>query len=91
MKQFSLTTLCTLPGLLPALVPFIGCGGISSGADALEFARVEAARWINDELTELLRGRARRGARSCAGLSSSEQLTEGPVPASAEPTVEVLH
>ena len=71
LKPLSLTTLRTLRGLLPASVPLIGCGGISSGADALEFARAGAAavqlytafgyqgpgtaRHIKDELTELLR------------------------------------
>ena len=71
LKQISLTTLRTLRGLLPASVPLIGCGGISSGADALEFARAGAAavqlytafgyqgpgaaRAIKDELAGLLR------------------------------------
>ncbi|KAI1788154.1 Dihydroorotate dehydrogenase-domain-containing protein [Ganoderma leucocontextum] len=71
LKELSLTTLRTLRGLLPASVPLIGCGGISSGADALEFARSGAAavqlytafgyhgpgtaRAIKDELAELLR------------------------------------
>ncbi|EJF59337.1 hypothetical protein DICSQDRAFT_89420 [Dichomitus squalens LYAD-421 SS1] len=71
LKPLSLTTLRTLRGLLPASVPLIGCGGISSGVDALEFARAGAAavqlytafgyqgpgtaRQIKDELTELLR------------------------------------
>ncbi|KAI1788161.1 Dihydroorotate dehydrogenase-domain-containing protein [Ganoderma leucocontextum] len=71
LKELSLTTLRTLRGLLPASVPLIGCGGISSGADALEFARSGAAavqlytafgyhgpgtaRAIKDELAEILR------------------------------------
>ncbi len=71
MKPYSLATLRTLRGLLPASIPIIGCGGISSGADALEFARAGAAavqlytvfgyhgpgtaREIKDELAALLR------------------------------------
>ncbi|KAM5544298.1 hypothetical protein V8D89_001958 [Ganoderma adspersum] len=71
LKQLSLATLCTLRGLLSTKVPLIGCGGISSGADALEFARAGAAavqlytafgyqgpgamRAIKDELVDLLR------------------------------------
>lgn len=58
-------------GHLPASVPLIGCGGISTGADALDYARagacavqlytsfafdgVGACRRIKDELTEALK------------------------------------
>lgn len=71
MKPYTLATLRTLRSLLPASIPIIGCGGISSGADALEFARAGAAavqlytafgyhgpgaaRQIKDELAALLR------------------------------------
>ncbi|KAI0741482.1 hypothetical protein C8Q80DRAFT_1221523 [Daedaleopsis nitida] len=71
LKQHSLATLRILRALLPASIPLIGCGGISTGADALEFARAGAAavqlytafgyggpgtcRQIKDELTTLLR------------------------------------
>ncbi|KAH9926271.1 uncharacterized protein BXZ73DRAFT_102954 [Epithele typhae] len=71
LKQLSLATLRALRAELPASVPIIGCGGISSGADALEFARAGAAavqlytvfgyrgpgaaREIKDELAALLR------------------------------------
>ena len=39
----ALSTLKTLRSLLPSSIPLIGCGGISSGADALEFARAGAS------------------------------------------------
>ncbi|EMD38719.1 hypothetical protein CERSUDRAFT_112449 [Gelatoporia subvermispora B] len=71
LKPYALATLRTLRAQLPATVPIIGCGGISSGADALEFARagasavqvytgfgydgVGACRRIKDELVEALR------------------------------------
>ena len=61
----------TLRKHLPADIPLIGCGGISSGADALEFARaganavqiytafgydgVGACRRIKDEISDILR------------------------------------
>lgn len=38
-----LKTLRSLRAQLPASVPIIGCGGISSGADALEYARAGAS------------------------------------------------
>lgn len=66
----ALKALRTLRSHLPAEIPLIGCGGISSGADALAFARagasavqvytdfgydgVGACRRIKDELTEEL-------------------------------------
>ncbi|THH19804.1 hypothetical protein EW146_g1430 [Bondarzewia mesenterica] len=43
LKSASLSTLRTLRALLPSSVPLIGCGGISSGADALAFARAGAS------------------------------------------------
>lgn len=71
LKPYALATLRTLRGLLPASVPLIGCGGIASGADALEYARAGASavqlytsfgyggpglcRQVKDELTALLR------------------------------------
>ncbi|CAE6471378.1 unnamed protein product [Rhizoctonia solani] len=67
----SLKALKALRAHLPANIPIIGCGGISSGADALEFARAGAssiqlytafgysgvgtARRIKDELTDELK------------------------------------
>lgn len=43
LKPLSLRTLSVLRALLPSSVPIIGCGGISSGADALEYARAGAS------------------------------------------------
>ncbi|EPT01269.1 hypothetical protein FOMPIDRAFT_1023363 [Fomitopsis schrenkii] len=43
LKLYTLNTLRTLRALLPESIPLIGCGGISSGADALEYARAGAA------------------------------------------------
>ncbi|KAH9829963.1 dihydroorotate dehydrogenase [Rhodofomes roseus] len=70
LKPYTLATLRTLRALLPESVPLIGCGGISSGADALDYARAGAAavqvytrfayegvgtcRRIKDELAEAL-------------------------------------
>ncbi|KAI0629103.1 dihydroorotate dehydrogenase [Trametes polyzona] len=71
LKPYALATLRTLRSQLPASIPLIGCGGISSGADAFEFARAGASavqlytsfgyggvgipREVKDELTALLR------------------------------------
>ena len=70
LQPLSLKVVRDLRKCLPAQVPIIGCGGISSGADALAFARagascvqlytvfgydgVGACRRIKDELTEEL-------------------------------------
>ncbi|CAE6526159.1 unnamed protein product [Rhizoctonia solani] len=70
LLPLSLKALKVLRAHLPASIPIIGCGGISSGADALEFARAGAssiqlytsfgyngvgtARRIKDELTDQL-------------------------------------
>ena len=43
IKPYSLQALRTLRSHLPASIPLIGCGGISSGADALEYARAGAS------------------------------------------------
>ncbi|KAK2459703.1 hypothetical protein APHAL10511_008348 [Amanita phalloides] len=42
LKSITLQTLKSLRSLLPASIPIIGCGGIRSGADALEYARAGA-------------------------------------------------
>ncbi|KAG8741724.1 Dihydroorotate dehydrogenase (quinone), mitochondrial [Ceratobasidium sp. 414] len=71
LRPLSLKALRILRSHLPADVPIIGCGGITTGADALAFARAGAAsiqlytsfgyngvgtaRRIKDELTEELR------------------------------------
>ncbi|KAI0690219.1 dihydroorotate dehydrogenase [Cytidiella melzeri] len=71
LKPYSLAAVRTLRTQLPAEVPIFGCGGITSGADALEYARAGATavqlytsfgydgvgtcRRIKDELAEELR------------------------------------
>ncbi|KAJ7720588.1 Dihydroorotate dehydrogenase-domain-containing protein [Mycena maculata] len=70
LKQYSLAALRTLRKNLPARIPLIGCGGISTGADALEYAKsgatlvqvytgfgydgVGACRRIKDQLVDEL-------------------------------------
>lgn len=71
LKSLSLKALSILRSELPSSIPIIGAGGVSSGADALEFARAGASavqvytsfgyggvgtvRRIKDELTDELR------------------------------------
>jgi dihydroorotate dehydrogenase len=71
VKPLALAAVCALRAHLPESVPIIGCGGVGSGADALEFAQAGAsavqmytafgydgpgaARRVKDELTALLR------------------------------------
>ncbi|KDR80528.1 hypothetical protein GALMADRAFT_240830 [Galerina marginata CBS 339.88] len=43
VKPFSLKALQTLRAHLPASIPLIGCGGIVTGKDALEYARAGAS------------------------------------------------
>ncbi|KAF9268800.1 hypothetical protein L218DRAFT_1048638 [Marasmius fiardii PR-910] len=43
LKALTIQTLRTLRSHLPATVPIIGCGGITSGADALDYARAGAS------------------------------------------------
>ncbi|KAA1475588.1 hypothetical protein DENSPDRAFT_783707 [Dentipellis sp. KUC8613] len=43
LQPLSLTALRTLRARLPADIPLIGCGGISTGADALKFAEAGAS------------------------------------------------
>ncbi|KAJ3985971.1 Dihydroorotate dehydrogenase-domain-containing protein [Lentinula detonsa] len=42
IKHYTLTAVKTLRANLPSHIPIIGCGGISSGEDALEYARAGA-------------------------------------------------
>jgi dihydroorotate dehydrogenase len=42
IKPYSLKALQTLRTHLPASVPLIGCGGISTGKDALDYAKAGA-------------------------------------------------
>lgn len=43
LKPYALATLRILRAYLPETFPIIGCGGISTGADALEYARAGAS------------------------------------------------
>ncbi|KAG5647449.1 hypothetical protein DXG03_009379 [Asterophora parasitica] len=43
VKQYSLKALRTLRSQLPSSIPLIGCGGIFTGTDALEFAKAGAS------------------------------------------------
>lgn len=70
IKHFSLKALQTLRSHLPASIPLIGCGGINTGQDALDYAKAGASvvqvytgfaydgpgacRRIKDQLAELL-------------------------------------
>ena len=72
LKSYTLAALRVLRPQIPASIPLIGCGGISTGADALEYAKagafmvqiytsfgydgVGACRRIKDELNDLLAG-----------------------------------
>ncbi|KAF9219776.1 hypothetical protein BS17DRAFT_798008 [Gyrodon lividus] len=71
LMSYSLRALKTLRTQLPSTIPLIGCGGITSGADVLEYARAGASltqvytgfgydgvgtcRRIKDELVSLLK------------------------------------
>lgn len=71
MKNLTLKALRTLRTHLPPSVPIIGCGGISSGVDAIEYAKAGATtvqlytslaydgvgtpRRIKDEITSILK------------------------------------
>ena len=75
LKPYSLASLRILRSHLPARVPLIGCGGISTGRDALEYGEAGAAfvqvytgfgydgvgacRRIKDELAQELRERGK--------------------------------
>ena len=96
LKPLSLATLRCLRALLPGSVPIFGCGGISSGEDALEYARagatavqlytcfgfegVGAPRRIKDELTALLR---KEGTTWSAVVKKAVKEKSLPVPVKA--------
>jgi dihydroorotate dehydrogenase len=72
LKHLTLNALKTLRPLLSSSIPIIGCGGITTGADAIEFAKAGATtvqvytsftyggagtpRRIKDEITQILAG-----------------------------------
>lgn len=72
VKEFSLKALRTLRSQLPPSIPTIGCGGIFTGADALEFARAGAS------LVQVYTGFGYDGAGFCRRIKDelAEQLTK---------------
>jgi dihydroorotate dehydrogenase len=79
VKPLALTAIRVLRSHMPASVPIIGCGGVGSGADALEFAQAGASavqmytafgydgpgapRRVKDELTALLKKQGKTWAQ----------------------------
>ncbi|KAJ7281605.1 hypothetical protein C8J57DRAFT_1123472 [Mycena rebaudengoi] len=68
LKQYSLAALRTLRKNLPARIPLIGCGGISTGADALEYAKAGAS------LVQVYTGFGYDGAGACRRIK--DQLVD---------------
>lgn len=96
LKPYSLAAVRTLRSLLPSSVPIFGCGGINTGADALEYARagatavqiytsftydgVGACRRIKDELVEELRKEGTTWAEVVSRATVEKSLKEEPHP-----------
>jgi len=92
LRELSLNALRTLRAYLPESVPLIGCGGISTGADALEFARAGASlvqvytafgyagagapRRIKDEVCAALRAEGRTWNEIVRSASQELSLKE---------------
>lgn len=68
MKELSLSALKTLRQNLPESMPLIGCGGISSGEDALGYARAGAS------LVQVYTGFGYDGAGACRRIK--DQIVE---------------
>ncbi|KAJ6518744.1 hypothetical protein C8R45DRAFT_884836 [Mycena sanguinolenta] len=68
LKQHSLAALRTLRKNLPARIPLIGCGGIFTGADALEYAKAGAS------LVQVYTGFGYDGAGACRRIK--DQLVD---------------
>jgi len=95
LKPLTLKALRTLRGLLPASIPLIGCGGISTGQDAIEYAHsgattvqlytsfshngVGTPRRIKDEITQILEAQ---------GKTWMDVVKEGQLAALQEPPQE---
>ncbi|PSR76003.1 hypothetical protein PHLCEN_2v8744 [Hermanssonia centrifuga] len=94
LKPYSLATLRSLRPLLPASIPIFGCGGISSGADALEYAKAGATavqlytsfgfdgagtpRRIKDELVDELKREGTTWAEVTRKAIAEKSLKEEP-------------
>lgn len=72
VKEYSLKALRVLRSNLPASIPIIGCGGIFTGDDALEFARAGAS------LVQVYTGFGYDGVGSCRRIKDqiAEQLAK---------------
>lgn len=68
LKEYSLIALRTLRSHLPASIPLIGCGGICTGADALEYAKAGAS------LVQVYTGFGYDGAGACRRIK--DQLVD---------------
>ncbi|KAJ7077833.1 Dihydroorotate dehydrogenase-domain-containing protein [Mycena belliarum] len=68
LKQYSLAALRTLRANLPARIPLIGCGGIFTGADALDYAKAGAS------LVQVYTGFGYDGAGACRRIK--DQLVD---------------
>lgn len=96
LKPYSLAALRTLRSLLPAEVPIFGCGGISTGLDALEYARAGATavqvytsfsydgvgtcRRIKDELVQELKKEGTTWAEIVRRATTEKNFKEVPPP-----------
>lgn len=101
LKPFTLATLRALRPLLPASVPIFGCGGIGTGADALEYARegctavqlytsfgydgVGTPRRIKDELAALLKAEGTTWSQVVGQAVQEKSWKEPPPPAPVRP------
>ncbi|KAG5724884.1 hypothetical protein E4T56_gene12563 [Termitomyces sp. T112] len=68
VKPYSLKALRTLRSYLPSSIPLIGCGGIFTGADALEYAKAGAS------LVQVYTGFGYDGVGTCRRIK--DQLSE---------------
>lgn len=74
IKPYSLKALRTLRAHLPPSIPLIGCGGIASGADALEYAKSGAT------MVQMYTGLGYDGAGACRRIKDElveELIKEG--------------
>jgi dihydroorotate dehydrogenase len=101
LKPYTLATLRALRPLLPASVPIFSCGGISTGADALEYAKegatavqiytsfgydgVGTPRRIKDELTHLLKAEGTTWSQVVQKAIAEKSLKELPPPEPVKP------